>query len=434
MEDGLKKGKRKLKLMTVGFTLVELLAVIVILAIVLIIAVPGVLAIINQTKEKAYLSQLDMIKESARMYSTAQGESLTWVEEDGNSVAYVLENDLKANGYLDQKVLDPRNKKEIVGFAVKLTKDSKNHTSYDVILDYYDQHATDVSCFTFDESKGMITSYSDTCSRDVVIPAHINGKTVRSVKSLLMYGKNMTSVVLPPTLELIEEYAFAVNHLTTITIPKSVKQIDLAAFNGNQLPDDQAYFYKLNADGSEDKSYVVSYGGARKDIVIPDGTKVLGMNSFQYNDLTSVVIPSTVTTISHAAFASNQLTSIDIPSSVTEIGSVAFAYNQLVGNQAFVYQRNADGTENRSILASYGGNQTDIVIPSSVTRLETNCLWGIKGSTFVIPSTVKEIGRTIFYTAEIQTVIIQGKSSLADFDQIDANPWGVDGIQVTFQP
>ena len=67
-----KKGK--------GFTLVELLAVIVILAIVLIIAVPGVLSIINKTKNSAYDRQIDMIKDATKNYVTAN--TITWSGEN----------------------------------------------------------------------------------------------------------------------------------------------------------------------------------------------------------------------------------------------------------------------------------------------------------------------------------------------------------------
>ena len=61
-----------------AFTLVELLAVIVILAIVLIITVPGVLSIINQTKNKAYESQIKIIKEAARNYLAAERNTVIW--------------------------------------------------------------------------------------------------------------------------------------------------------------------------------------------------------------------------------------------------------------------------------------------------------------------------------------------------------------------
>ena len=86
-----------------AFTLVELLAVIVILAIVLIIAVPGVLSIINKTKDKALDRQVDMIKEASRLYVTSDSD-ITWVGQDTKMTTVTL-NTLKTKGYLEQKIM-----------------------------------------------------------------------------------------------------------------------------------------------------------------------------------------------------------------------------------------------------------------------------------------------------------------------------------------
>ena len=112
-----------------GFTLVELLAVIVILAIVLIIAVPGVLSIINKTKDNAYDRQVDMIKDAAKNYVTAN--TITWSGENPKSTVVTLDM-LQSSGYLDKKILDPRNKKEILCVNVLVSKDNKNKVTYDV--------------------------------------------------------------------------------------------------------------------------------------------------------------------------------------------------------------------------------------------------------------------------------------------------------------
>ena len=60
-----------------GFTLVELLAVIVILAIILAIAVPGIGAIIKNAQTSSYNSQMEMIKKVAHLYVTQHGNGST---------------------------------------------------------------------------------------------------------------------------------------------------------------------------------------------------------------------------------------------------------------------------------------------------------------------------------------------------------------------
>ena len=61
VQKSLKNKRKSFKLTIVGFTLVELLAVIVILAIILIIAVPGVLGIINKAKRDAWASSANVL-------------------------------------------------------------------------------------------------------------------------------------------------------------------------------------------------------------------------------------------------------------------------------------------------------------------------------------------------------------------------------------
>ena len=51
-----------------GFTLVELLAVIVILAIIALIAIPGIVHIIKNTKDKAYDRSVENIAHAAKLY------------------------------------------------------------------------------------------------------------------------------------------------------------------------------------------------------------------------------------------------------------------------------------------------------------------------------------------------------------------------------
>ena len=116
-----------------GFTLVELLAVIVVLAIVLIVAVPGVLSVINQSKQKSYDMQLEMIKEAGRLYVTERGKSITWKNDGTNKVSAISLKQLQEKGYLEKKVIDPRNKKEIKNVAVLVTKTTSSRVTYQIV-------------------------------------------------------------------------------------------------------------------------------------------------------------------------------------------------------------------------------------------------------------------------------------------------------------
>lgn len=106
-----------------GFTLVELLAVIVILAIILMITVPGVLSIINKTKNEAYESQQKMIKEATRNYLVGQRNQVVW---NGQQTIIGL-TDLQDAGYLEKNLIDPRDKSKLTNISVLVTKQEKKN-------------------------------------------------------------------------------------------------------------------------------------------------------------------------------------------------------------------------------------------------------------------------------------------------------------------
>lgn len=93
-----------------GFTLIELMAVIIILALLSMIVVPIVENSINSGKDELYISQIDSIKVSLKKYSVDKINSN--IRNVGDDI-YVSLYQLKTAGYVNLDIADPRSEKLI---------------------------------------------------------------------------------------------------------------------------------------------------------------------------------------------------------------------------------------------------------------------------------------------------------------------------------
>lgn len=96
-----------------GFTLVELLAVIVILGFILVIAVPGITKVIDGSKKKTEDQQEMLLIDAAKLY---------FIDEEfkGSAKTEVTPKDLYEGGYLEGKNTDKYSKDK----STKITKDN----------------------------------------------------------------------------------------------------------------------------------------------------------------------------------------------------------------------------------------------------------------------------------------------------------------------
>jgi len=96
---------------------------------------------------------------------------------------------------------------------------------------------TDEACFEFDQTTGTITNYLCYDGNDeglvpvtdLVIPESINGIAVTTIIQFAFWENNLTSVVIPDSVETIGNSAFAVNNITSIYIGKNSNLTDLGS-------------------------------------------------------------------------------------------------------------------------------------------------------------------------------------------------------------
>lgn len=134
---------------------------------------------------------------------------------------------------------------------------------------------TDETCFYINEN-GVIEGYKDICPKDVVIPTIINNIEVTSIGLAAFTSRELTSVVLPETLQSIQPFAFENNKLTEIVIPGSVTGIHSHAFSYNQLN---------RVIISESVEYIgngVFPGNQLTDVYIPESVEFFGENTFSF--------------------------------------------------------------------------------------------------------------------------------------------------------
>jgi len=95
-----------------GFTLVEVLAVVVLIGLLVVITVPSIKTIMNNAKEKSLERQIASIIESSKSWSIENVDKLP----DNNVPILVSLSELKEQGFLeDKEIINPVNNKEITG-------------------------------------------------------------------------------------------------------------------------------------------------------------------------------------------------------------------------------------------------------------------------------------------------------------------------------
>ncbi len=384
-----------------AFTLIELLAVIVILAVILVISIPRILDVIEESKVNTFKSTAQLIADSAeKKYVTNKlnnvDEEITCdkvakisskdyeycfvkIDEEGKATVTIegkgkfkdlaicngtktsvelsdtCSSDAKYFAYalIPDLIIEDKEKCKKYGISKGLSENdtltlcnggSVSGINLQIAILGGKIPSTDYEEAGLNVKEGktfLITKYINNDILDVVIPSDINGKKVVAIGNDAFRNLGLTNIVIPNSITNIGISAFRQNKLTSVTIPDSVTSIGDYAFKNNQLT----------------------------SVTIPDSVTSIGDYAFKNNQLTSVTIPDSVTSIGDSAFENNQLTSVTIPDSVTSIGVYAFKDNQL----------------------------TSVTIPNSVTSIGDYAFEKNQLTSVTIPNSVTSIGGGAFY-------------------------------------
>jgi len=115
-----------------GFTLIELLGVIIIISLLVLIITPVVNTVIKDSKDKLYDKTLDNIKLAAKNWAS-DSENKDMLPDDINNCVVVTLAQLKAGGYIDLDIKDPRTGERLSDDITVIV--TKNTGKYDYELD-----------------------------------------------------------------------------------------------------------------------------------------------------------------------------------------------------------------------------------------------------------------------------------------------------------
>lgn len=360
-----------------GFTLVEMLGVIIVLSLLALIGSTAVTSIVKNSKSTLSNTQLESFKMAAELWAQDNMDILPY--EGCTSVSLSDLEDLKRINEVDRSN-NPNIDNYIAKVCVSQETEQDSLNIETTIVDYTEY----LSCFTTSEVDGgvEINGYSNDCDKSVIIPAKINNKDVVSIASRAFYNKSITSVIIPNKVKSIGDMAFTYNQLNSVSLPSNIETIGQLAFVGNQLttikiPDSVTsigasafganQLVKINFPKSlNELPFGIFMENKLTSITIPDNITVIGSQAFRDNLLENVTIPDGVITIDTGAFWNNYLTSIEIPQSVQTIGTRAFQQN-LLRRVQFA----SDGNLTKIDWYAFEENYLKSVdIPNSVTTIE----------------------------------------------------------------
>lgn len=106
-----------------GFTLVELLAVIVILGLIALVSVPAITGMIKSGKEDLAESQMETLELAAKNWAS-DAKNIGHLPKDGESYCVSLAI-LQSEGYVDLDLKNPKTGKAYTKGSVKITRNGK---------------------------------------------------------------------------------------------------------------------------------------------------------------------------------------------------------------------------------------------------------------------------------------------------------------------
>ena len=152
---------------------------------------------------------------------------------------------------------------------------------------------TDIPSYLFKDCKNLVT-------------LTINGSLVK-IPEHAFDGCNISSLILPNSVETISDYAFTNNvGMKSANIGTAVKIIGNNAFSGCTVLADITLGTSLQSIGNEAFMSVGSLATSWNSLIFPESLTSIGIKAFYGSGLTDITIPNKVSTLGESCFAENK--------------------------------------------------------------------------------------------------------------------------------
>ena len=113
-----------------GFTLVELLAVMILLGVVSLIAIPSIGKILNRSREKARESTKNELIKAAKNY---YADNIRELPDDGSHKCLSV-SEIEENGYIsNDDIVDPTTEEKLTGYVKIYFDNTYNQYTYEYV-------------------------------------------------------------------------------------------------------------------------------------------------------------------------------------------------------------------------------------------------------------------------------------------------------------
>ncbi|MFV8808388.1 leucine-rich repeat protein [Aerococcus urinaeequi] len=253
-----------------------------------------------------------------------------------------------------------------------------------------------------DGEMGIVTIIGDSAFKDKQLTSVVLPNSIQKIESAAFANNKLTRVDIPGNVETIEARAFGNNLLTSVSLGKGIKTIGDSAFANNKLT-------RVDIPGNVETIEALAFeDNLLTSVSLGKGIKTIGDWAFagnynspsEGNQIGNITLPETVTSVGYGTFANNKIMTLDLNEGLIKIGEMAFFVNN-------IESVNIPSTVLTIGRSAFQSNEIyNLIISNGVTRIEDSAFNGNNLTSVKLPTTLQYIGVDAFKSNEINELVI----------------------------